>query len=311
MVREEEEAAALRYFLSNCRQVLLKSKRSTWLERCRHQQSTPDQASALRKACLLLMTRLSQNPNDHGLRATLASNLESLHTSSSFANLGAMAEQLSGVDIDEESLIKSMETRLFGDGQRNDVFTRQFESVLSRMKARDEQKTMESVKENTPKPDSNKPYSTDAFTTAKKMIDPGQLKAAQRKNLGGKRWANTKEDGADELNEVKTEFGYYNLTKAPVLKNQSSNNQLKRQLSDLNVNQQPQAQSAKEEPIDERLQGIEPRLIELIRNEIMTKVDSITWERIAGLEHAKKTIFEIVIWPMLRPYQYCIPLYII
>ena len=30
----------------------------------------------------------------------------------------------------------------------------------------------------------------------------------------------------------------------------------------------------------------------------------ITWDDIAGLEFAKNTIQEIVIWPMLRPYEY-------
>ena len=28
----------------------------------------------------------------------------------------------------------------------------------------------------------------------------------------------------------------------------------------------------------------------------------LTWDDIAGLEFAKKTIKEIVVWPMLRPY---------
>ena len=56
-----------------------------------------------------------------------------------------------------------------------------------------------------------------------------------------------------------------------------------------------------DEPIDERLAGIEPRLIEMIRNEIMHRVDNISWESIAGLEHAKSSIKEIVVWPMLRP----------
>lgn len=56
-----------------------------------------------------------------------------------------------------------------------------------------------------------------------------------------------------------------------------------------------------DEPVDERLAGIEPRIIELIRNEIMHRVDNITWESIAGLEHAKNSIKEIVVWPMLRP----------
>ncbi|CAL1535521.1 unnamed protein product [Lymnaea stagnalis] len=42
-------------------------------------------------------------------------------------------------------------------------------------------------------------------------------------------------------------------------------------------------------------------MIELINNEIMDHGALITWSDIAGLEFAKKTIKEIVVWPMLRP----------
>jgi len=34
----------------------------------------------------------------------------------------------------------------------------------------------------------------------------------------------------------------------------------------------------------------------------MDKTPNVTWDDIAGLEHAKKTIQEAVTWPMLRPY---------
>lgn len=52
---------------------------------------------------------------------------------------------------------------------------------------------------------------------------------------------------------------------------------------------------------DERLKGIEPKMIELIMNEIMDCGPPMTWDDVAGLEFAKKTIKEIVVWPMLRP----------
>lgn len=52
---------------------------------------------------------------------------------------------------------------------------------------------------------------------------------------------------------------------------------------------------------DERLKNIEPRMIELIENEIMDNGSPVNWDDIAGLEFAKKTIQEIVVWPMLRP----------
>jgi SpoVK/Ycf46/Vps4 family AAA+-type ATPase len=35
--------------------------------------------------------------------------------------------------------------------------------------------------------------------------------------------------------------------------------------------------------------------------QVMDKTPAITWDDIAGLEFVKKTIKEIVIWPMLRP----------
>lgn len=56
-----------------------------------------------------------------------------------------------------------------------------------------------------------------------------------------------------------------------------------------------------EEVTDERLKGIEPKMIELIMNEIMDHGPQLSWDDIAGLEFAKKTIKEIVVWPMLRP----------
>ncbi|XP_035827724.1 fidgetin-like protein 1 isoform X2 [Aplysia californica] len=59
--------------------------------------------------------------------------------------------------------------------------------------------------------------------------------------------------------------------------------------------------SVPEEVEDERLRGIDPKMIELINNEIMDHGTKITWEDIAGLDFAKKTIKEIVVWPMLRP----------
>ncbi|XP_002167043.3 fidgetin-like protein 1 isoform X1 [Hydra vulgaris] len=49
------------------------------------------------------------------------------------------------------------------------------------------------------------------------------------------------------------------------------------------------------------LKNIDPKIIELIENEIMDHGQEVHWEDIAGLEFAKATIQEIVIWPMLRP----------
>lgn len=53
--------------------------------------------------------------------------------------------------------------------------------------------------------------------------------------------------------------------------------------------------------LDERLKNIEPKIIELIMSEIMDHGPPVSWDDIAGLEFAKTTIKEIVVWPMLRP----------
>ncbi|XP_072042630.1 fidgetin-like protein 1 [Amphiura filiformis] len=56
-----------------------------------------------------------------------------------------------------------------------------------------------------------------------------------------------------------------------------------------------------EEDVDPRLKNIDPKMIELVNNEIMDHGPPIQWDDIAGLEFAKSTIKEIVVWPMLRP----------
>ncbi|KAJ8962147.1 hypothetical protein NQ318_018104 [Aromia moschata] len=52
---------------------------------------------------------------------------------------------------------------------------------------------------------------------------------------------------------------------------------------------------------DERLKNIEPRMVELIKSEIMDCGPNIHWNDIAGLEFAKTSIQEAVVWPLLRP----------
>ncbi|KAG6532334.1 ATPase family AAA domain-containing protein FIGL1-like isoform X1 [Zingiber officinale] len=53
--------------------------------------------------------------------------------------------------------------------------------------------------------------------------------------------------------------------------------------------------------LPEKLRNLEPHLIEHISNEIMDKDPNVRWDDIAGLEHAKKCVTEMVIWPLLRP----------
>ncbi|XP_067465602.1 fidgetin-like protein 1 [Thunnus thynnus] len=61
--------------------------------------------------------------------------------------------------------------------------------------------------------------------------------------------------------------------------------------------------SSNQEPqiLDERLKNFEPKIVELIMSEIMDHGPPVIWDDIAGLEFAKTTIKEIVVWPMLRP----------
>lgn len=137
-----------------------------------------------------------------------------------------------------------------------------------------------------------------AFVTAKSMIGSStsstkpaaQTNFQQPKSLGMSKRprfttnnANGKATSSD-LDEISTNYGYYNQTPSSTAGPCTS-----------------KKEKANEEPVDERLQGLDPKLVETIKNEIMHRVDEITWEDIAGLDHAKSTIKEIVIWPMLRP----------
>lgn len=52
---------------------------------------------------------------------------------------------------------------------------------------------------------------------------------------------------------------------------------------------------------DERLKNVDPKMVELIRSEIMDSGSKVTWNDIAGLTFVKKTVMEIVVYPLLRP----------
>lgn len=53
--------------------------------------------------------------------------------------------------------------------------------------------------------------------------------------------------------------------------------------------------------LPEKLRNLEPRLIEHVSNEIMDRDPNVRWNDIAGLEHAKKVVNEMVIYPLMRP----------
>jgi ATP-dependent 26S proteasome regulatory subunit len=42
-------------------------------------------------------------------------------------------------------------------------------------------------------------------------------------------------------------------------------------------------------------------MIEMIESEILDRGAKISYSDIAGLDFAKKTIHEVIVWPMLRP----------
>lgn len=45
-------------------------------------------------------------------------------------------------------------------------------------------------------------------------------------------------------------------------------------------------------------------ILALFSLQIMDHGSPVSWDDIAGLTHAKKTIQEIVVWPMMRPYVF-------
>jgi len=56
-----------------------------------------------------------------------------------------------------------------------------------------------------------------------------------------------------------------------------------------------------EKDIPEGLHGLEKELVQKINNEIVVRGQKITFDDIAGLENAKETVHQLVIWPMKRP----------
>jgi SpoVK/Ycf46/Vps4 family AAA+-type ATPase len=103
-----------------------------------------------------------------------------------------------------------------------------------------------------------------------------------RKTLGGKRRLGSSKrphEDADIVNEV---------TKR-VFPQRGSNNQ----------NQGPTGNDSEE--VDERLKNIDPKMVEAMESLILADNNKIQWDDIAGLDHAKQSIKEMVIWPMKRP----------
>lgn len=64
-----------------------------------------------------------------------------------------------------------------------------------------------------------------------------------------------------------------------------------------------QASTLKKKEKNEKIvvKNVEPRIVEMIENEILVTDSKVNWEDIAGLETVKQAIQEIIIWPMKRP----------
>ena len=61
------------------------------------------------------------------------------------------------------------------------------------------------------------------------------------------------------------------------------------------------SKNKEKEEIDDRLKGIEPRLLDVIENEILMTNTGVTWDDVAGLDDAKQAVREAIILPMTHP----------
>jgi hypothetical protein len=50
-----------------------------------------------------------------------------------------------------------------------------------------------------------------------------------------------------------------------------------------------------------RLAGCEHNLVEMVMHEMLDRAPGVKWDDVAGLEFAKKSVFEVTIWPLMRP----------
>ena len=63
----------------------------------------------------------------------------------------------------------------------------------------------------------------------------------------------------------------------------------------------PRSYSGPDGETDPRYKNIDPKMVEMVENEIMDTGEPVEWDDIAGLEFAKATVKEIVVYPLLRP----------
>ena len=60
--------------------------------------------------------------------------------------------------------------------------------------------------------------------------------------------------------------------------------------------------------LPEALQKLEPAILELVCNEIVEAGGRVQWDDIAGQDQAKRLVQELVVWPMLNPHLFKVPL---
>ncbi|CAF0714983.1 unnamed protein product [Brachionus calyciflorus] len=146
--------------------------------------------------------------------------------------------------------------------------------------------------------DGNFEVDTGAFKSAREQLildstkqqnQPQQQQQQQSNNYSMKRPMNNPPANNPAKRGVHSKF---NL---PIRNNNDDQNSNQNQS---NMNQKMNSQPGTE---IESLKNIDQKLIEIIMSEVMDRTPPITWNDIAGLEFVKKTIKEIVIWPMLRP----------
>ncbi|OLY77931.1 Fidgetin-like protein 1 [Smittium mucronatum] len=113
-------------------------------------------------------------------------------------------------------------------------------------------------------------------------FNPPMLKQNSTGGLGKSTGGNNR---TDDFRDAKRDVGAYNVRPDTSKSNKNKSFDID---SDPDMN-------------NEILKNIDPKMIEVIKNEIMGNLPKVGWSDIAGLEHAKKTIMEIVVWPMLRP----------
>ena len=58
------------------------------------------------------------------------------------------------------------------------------------------------------------------------------------------------------------------------------------------------------EPVPEAIKKCEPLLVERICGEVLEAPKTVTWDDIAGLEHAKAVVQEVAVWPLKAPHLF-------